>query len=706
MGSTLATIDVPLPRTLNTDTSPSQLRPHESADLRNVVTSEPGQVRMRRGWRRKYNLFNDLNEPRDSILTGVRTVGTEMLVSYRRFTAPDVVEEWLPLYFYTQDLSGYITTEGDDESVLMATDIGAGTWFLRSVGTSFRAVIGKTINYEKAAYGVTTDSVSGQRWRGYTGTGTEVTAEALYRWAGKDGTYNVNATASINNGNTVGTFSADPTGGAESVAGYFLQVGATTTLAERPAAGHWYTYLITSHSGVTFTLDRPYGLGEPVTNVPNLVAEPVNLRAEVQVANAPIGCQAVGLYKERIFTGRGHLLPAVGTYSGYYRNLLMWSEPGQPEKWPSQNFFIVDDDYNDPIMGLGTVADQLVIFKRTKALVLTGTDETNFVIDNLSDRIGCVYSGSITNHEDRLVWASEDGIHAYDGQTIEDLTQPEPGRGIKNEYRRRMTKDDGSRSKYMMRWPVIHPVRDDLVVALPDSRFEERDSAFVYNTRNKTWVEWGRRKDEADISANLLSEDLAFQGFVTINENVYGLMSWQYVAIDKCFDFEQYDVDGLLWTSFDNLDQLYSDTGSQVSVFPTCHIQVPDIHIGNSDTVRVREVAVAHNCHYASTTVNDINRAVWQMTLGADPTFTTANTYNVEAHWVDNTAILPTTVLPDHDSFYLDRYPLSFSLEGSVFRLNLTTESVISPSYKVLSHKLFGIRLLVDPQKTRLNRNQ
>lgn len=709
MASQYTPLDATFPRTLVTDVSPSQLQAHESPDLRNVITSEPGHVRVRKGFRRAVEYFAEMTEPRDSVLTGVQQVGQRVSLSYNVFTGSEVLDEWLPLYYFSRAITGVSTAEGASRSVVLdAGSPNGDTWavdgeFVDPALGSFvgrkTSVIGKTINYGSFSYGVTTREIA-RRHRQYAHDAqSNQTNTALVRWNGGDPSVDAySAIATVTNGSVSVTLNADPTSGG-SLVGTLMRLGAGITAAEAPRAGYWYTYLVIAHSGTSVTLQKPYGLGEPATNVPNLTAEPVDFVVESEVANAPLGVQAVEVYKDRIFTGRGHILPAVGGFHGYYGNLIAWSEPGEPEKWPAQNFIIVDDQVDHPITGLASVAGVLLIFTRFKTYVLSGSDESSFVVDKFSDNIGCIFSGSICNFEDRVVWAHENGICSFDGETLEELTQPEQSRGIRSTYRQRMNKDDLEHTKFYQRWPRITAHNDNLFVALADSRRDENDTSFVYNARDKSWIEFGRRLSEGNFSSDLTAEDMMLKGWVTQNGVVYGLMDWQMVNVDGCFGYDFTEAAAPRFITIS--DEYYDDTGSQQIDVPTAVIQFPDLRLGDGDTVRVKEVQVEHASHFNEVTEQADERA-WTLSLGTDPTFTTATTYDVNARWIEH-ADYPSTLYVSPDLFYADRFPDSFSLEGLMYRLRLEVDK---DNPLIVSHKLFKVRLLLEPTKTRLNRNQ
>lgn len=715
MASRYSQIEVPFPVTLNTDLSASQLKPEESPDLRNVITAEPGQLRVRRGFNRTVQFFSTMTEPRNSVLTGVQQIGQRVALSYNMFTGGQLRDEWLPRYHYTRDITGLDINEGASKVVILdAGSPNSTAWTVNgqvdpsttgALGASYagrmNAVIGRTVNYNGFSYGATSRAI----WRRTRET-NETTQQAslgegLVRWSGHNpSTMNYSVLATAVNGSKAVTLAVDPTAGGSLVGSIMrLNTGGGITAAEAPRVTGWFTYRVESHSGTSVTLDRAYGLGEPTTVVPNLTSELVTFTAESDVANCPLGVQCVEVFRDRIFTGRANLSPAVGQYAGYYANMINWSEPGEPEKWPAQNFIIVDDEFDDPIMGLATVGSVMLVFKRHKTYILSGTDEASFAVDKFLDRVGCIYSGSIAAYEDKVVWAAEDGIYAFDGETLEELTQPEPHRGIKKKYISRMRKDNENNDKYYTRFPMIHANGDYLMVALADLRHEQNDAALVYNYRDKTWVEFGRRLSDGNINANLTANDIMFKGWFSQNDVTYGILDWQILNVEKCLLFEQEAP--VTTTTFDYTDRYYDSTNTTQFSLTTAVVQVPDIRFGDGDTARIKEIAVDHNAHYASAVLPAAMVDAWTLQVGVDSDLDTVDkTYFPQARATLSPS--PPNLVPQYNRYYQDRFPDTWSLEGEVVRLTFTASGLGN----LLSRKLFRVRLLIEPVKTRLNRNQ
>lgn len=265
-----------------------------------------------------------------------------------------------------------------------------------------------------------------------------------------------------------------------------------------------------------------------------------------------------------------------------------------------------------------------------------------------------------------------------------------------------MSKDNGQKTRFYQRYPWIHSVKDDtLVVQLGDAQMAQREEPLVYNTRTKQWATWGRKPtDTSPIVNDLTVPESQPTGFFTCKEIAYAVLGYSIVRINDCWEFEQ---DGPITTSlYDTLDEFHRHNDAPVTSPVPGVIQLPDLRLGDGDTVRVKEIAVEHNCHFAASP-QEADKAAWAVTLAADPLLTTPDiSYDVLGRWTNGGAGYPTTVTPLHDLTRTDRFPDAFSLEGHTFRVRLTTHATNA----MLSHKLFKVRLLLEPTKTRLNRNQ
>lgn len=98
-------------------------------------------------------------------------------------------------------------------------------------------------------------------------------------------------------------------------------------------------------------------------------------------------------------------------------NRLRFSELYDESAWPDLNFIDINPGDGDVITGLISFFDQLIIFKRKNIYILSGTDNTNFVIQQaLSEsRVGALSNRTIVRMDNHVGFLSERGPYAFDG---------------------------------------------------------------------------------------------------------------------------------------------------------------------------------------------------------------------------------------------------------------------------------------------------
>jgi len=106
-------------------------------------------------------------------------------------------------------------------------------------------------------------------------------------------------------------------------------------------------------------------------------------------------------------------------------NRLRFSKQFSVGEWPALNFIDINPDDGDMISGMVSFFDQLPIFKRESIYVLSGNDETDFVIQRAQSdvRVGAISNRSIKVIDNRVAFLSERGIYAYDGIRTQYISQ-------------------------------------------------------------------------------------------------------------------------------------------------------------------------------------------------------------------------------------------------------------------------------------------
>lgn len=106
-------------------------------------------------------------------------------------------------------------------------------------------------------------------------------------------------------------------------------------------------------------------------------------------------------------------------------NRVRFSKTFNHQAWPTLFFIDVNPDDGDMISGIISFFDILVVFKRESIYVISGQDETNFVLQRAQtdSRIGCVAFRSIAVVNNFVVFLSERGIYAFDGLRTQYLSE-------------------------------------------------------------------------------------------------------------------------------------------------------------------------------------------------------------------------------------------------------------------------------------------
>ena len=97
---------------------------------------------------------------------------------------------------------------------------------------------------------------------------------------------------------------------------------------------------------------------------------------------------------------------------------VWWSEIGEPEGvQPGYNFEVRTND-GDRITGMKSYLGSLVITKQKSFHLLSGTDPSNFVLNELSDQYGCLSHRTLIPWNNNLWFLDSKGIMEYNGANI------------------------------------------------------------------------------------------------------------------------------------------------------------------------------------------------------------------------------------------------------------------------------------------------
>lgn len=97
---------------------------------------------------------------------------------------------------------------------------------------------------------------------------------------------------------------------------------------------------------------------------------------------------------------------------------LYFSDVGEPESIPPQNFVEVRTNDGDRITGLKNYLSQLVIFKERSMHKLTGDSPQNLLLSEISNQYGCLSHRAVCVYDNTMLFLDRKGICEYNGANV------------------------------------------------------------------------------------------------------------------------------------------------------------------------------------------------------------------------------------------------------------------------------------------------
>lgn len=487
------------------------------------------------------------------------------------------------------------------------------------------------------------------------------------------------------NASTSATFSTSPS---VSRKGHLVVLTGTPVTNGMTNPAYTWLYRVKAHtaSTATVTFDRPYGIGETTTYVPTLTGTvTVSDSPSQTLFGSPGGVGCVAVFRERLFGARAMLSTAltsggpqawpspIGEYGGDYQNALVWSKPGNPQRWPDQNFVVVGED--EPIMCLATIGEQLVIFKESRMFVLTGYDEDSFQVTKVSDIVGCPYPNAYTVHEGILYFANQDGIYAYDGTNLSSLSEPAPGHGISTLWNTRYyARAYGQGPQYF--WPTLAVTPDSHLVVCCQWPFGSSSYAdnFVYDIKNRAWSEWGLSDPTLNPVRVVQSPD----------GRVYAIHRF---FVSDITDLWNPAISEPAYDTYINTAASYAETAT--AIIPEIELWV---NATPGKTFRVKEMQIDHRCFY-SYSDSTPSYTPWTIKFATDPDLVLGSTeHSIAAR--QGTSYNATD--PRH---YSDRLPETYQREAQTLRVKFTGNTYLDANLRMKEWTLLRTRFLIDQMR-------
>lgn len=258
--------------------------------------------------------------------------------------------------------------------------------------------------------------------------------------------------------------------------------------------------VITSHKGRIFAaVDAAYSEGHAEARFNNVSVQGVGTqwrsnfagrliylngaRSAYQIASVDEATQILTLAKPFKEAPKPFALYTILPEPGE-RRLVYYSEPGLPESWPAYNAIAVPED-NDEIVGLVTYGLYLYILERRHTYRVTfQNDPAQDGYIFLSAQRGSLNDRTYVYADSGLFALDEIGIHKFDGQDSEPISQP-----IQSVFQQDGTSDiqvDWSADQTL--WHAAHdPVRDTIRWFVTMVGFDAPYHAIGYNYRSDRW---------------------------------------------------------------------------------------------------------------------------------------------------------------------------------------------------------------------------
>ena len=152
------------------------------------------------------------------------------------------------------------------------------------------------------------------------------------------------------------------------------------------------------------------------TGTYNDQTDDADLGAELELNNGvPPKAKFVIVYKDRVFYAN-----CPDETDG--KSLVVYSKMGIGEAVPSDNYEYFDRGDGEAITGMAALPNFLVVFKRNKFAVIVGDFEAKIEIAPTYD-IGNIAPWAILQFEDKIIFLSEKGWFAFDGETLYPISE-------------------------------------------------------------------------------------------------------------------------------------------------------------------------------------------------------------------------------------------------------------------------------------------
>ena len=157
---------------------------------------------------------------------------------------------------------------------------------------------------------------------------------------------------------------------------------------------------------------------------------------------------------------------------------LFFSEFGLPESFSEFSVIGVSPDDGAKINGLLAFGDLLLVGKTNAMYYIVGTDESDFALQTLSDRFGCVSQQSMATAEGKAFWFGGQNFYKTDGNQVLAI----------GDIHVRTIVDGIDPAYYHLVNGAIDDTRSWYIVGIPADGASTITMYLVYNYRDDSWT--------------------------------------------------------------------------------------------------------------------------------------------------------------------------------------------------------------------------
>ncbi len=162
-----------------------------------------------------------------------------------------------------------------------------------------------------------------------------------------------------------------------------------------------------------------------------------------------------------------------------HRSRIQWNYPGDKDNWPASYYLDLDPDDGDYIVAMHLLADNIVVFKKTKMYVVHWVGGT-LLFDSMriSPTVGCVGPNAVLEKNGILYFIANDGIYTFDGSSSPALISSPI-----DDIVRSINKATDHMSEVFS-----YDEKSQIWFSVPYTTSKTRNKVLVYDTDLKAWI--------------------------------------------------------------------------------------------------------------------------------------------------------------------------------------------------------------------------